>query len=151
MAGTTFVPRMKALSPTLAASWVGIGGARTTDLIQAGVAFGQLDGYFAWFERLPESIQPITSGCVGDNKCTVVPGDRIDMDIRHLGNNNWRITLLNVNKWSWSMDTPYKSSFSSAEWIFEAPSYFGAVYTVPPASRRRSSSTTATWWTASLG
>lgn len=130
VSGTTYVPRIKVLPPTLAASWVGIGGANTSDLIQAGVAFGQLEGYYAWFERLPESIQPIRSGCNGDNNCTVVPGDRIDMDIRHLGGNNWRMTLVNVGKWSWAMDTPYNSTFSSAEWIFEAPSYFG-VYTIP--------------------
>jgi hypothetical protein len=131
VSGTTYVPKLRLLPPTQAASWVGIGGATGTDLIQAGVAFGQLDGYYIWFERLPESIQGVYSGCVGDNNCTVVPGDRIDMDIRNTGGDNWRISLVNVGKWSWSMNTAYKSTFSSAEWIFEAPSYFG-VYTVPP-------------------
>ncbi len=133
VSGTTYAPKMKLLPPTQAASWVGVGGANSNDLIQAGVAFGQLDGYYAWFERLPESIQPITSGCVGDNACTVVAGDRIDMRIRHLGGDQWNMALVNVGKWSWSMDTAYKSSFSSAEWIYEAPSYFGLVYT-PPAN-----------------
>ncbi len=130
VSGTTFVPKMKVLPPTLSASWVGIGGANTSDLIQAGVAFGQLEGYYIWFERLPESIQPVRSGCVGDNTCKVVPGDRIDMRIVNTGGDNWNITLVNVGKWSWSFNTPYKSTFSSAEWIFEAPSYFG-VYTIP--------------------
>lgn len=130
VSGTTYAPKLKLLPPTLSASWVGIGGATGSDLIQAGVAFGQIDGYYAWFERLPEPIRPITSGCVGDNTCKVVQGDRIDMHIRHLGGDNWRMSLINVGKWSWSMDTPYKSSFSSAEWIYEAPSYFG-VYTIP--------------------
>lgn len=129
--GSTFVPKIKVIPPTQAASWVGIGGATGTDLIQAGVAFGYVDGYYAWFERLPESIQPIRSGCVGDNTCKVVPGDRIDMRIVNVGGDNWLMQLTNVGKWSWSMNTPYKSTFSSAEWIFEAPSYFGA-YTVPP-------------------
>lgn len=131
VSGFTFAEKYRVAPPTLAASWVGIGGANTQDLIQAGVAFGQLEGYYAWFERLPEPMQPIRSGCAGDPRCTVVQGDRIDMNIRFLGGNTWRMTLVNVGKWSWSMDTPYDSSFSSAEWIYEAPSYFGAVYTIP--------------------
>ncbi|MDP1795560.1 MAG: G1 family glutamic endopeptidase [Acidimicrobiales bacterium] len=137
VSGTTYAPKLKLLPPTQAAAWVGIGGATTSDLIQAGVAFGRVDGYYAWFERLPEPIRPITSGCVGDNTCRVAQGDRIDVHIKHLGNDTWRIYVTNVNKWSWSMDTPYNSSFSSAEWILEAPIYslnaapFVPIFTTP--------------------
>lgn len=136
VSGSTFAPKLKLLPPTQAASWVGIGGAMGSDLIQAGVAFGQVDGYYAWFERLPEPIQRISSGCVGDATCKVSQGDRIDMNIRHLGGNLWRMSLANAGKWTWSMDTAYDSSFSSAEWIYEAPSYsfLGlpvGVYTTP--------------------
>lgn len=136
VSGTTYVPVYRNLPPTLAVSWVGIGGATGTDLIQAGLAMGKLEGYYIWFERLPEPIQPVRSGCIGDNTCKVVPGDRIDMDIRNTGGDQWKITLVNVGKWWWTFDTAYKSSFSSAEWIYEAPSYGLAgvpvgVYTIP--------------------
>jgi hypothetical protein len=106
---------------------VGVGGARTPDLIQAGIAFGP-GGNYAWYELLPENVR-IIQNCIGDSTCSVRAGDRVDVDIRYLGGTNWQIYLTNLGKWAWYKVVSYNSTFSSADWIYEAPSstYFGLV------------------------
>lgn len=119
---TLITPKPKLLPPLLSASWVGIGGAATNDLIQAGVAFQSTpEEYYAWYEVLPAAITPIRSGCIGDATCKVVPNDKVTVDIRSTGGTNWKITMVNVGKWTWSLNLSYPSTFSSAEWIYEAP------------------------------
>jgi len=134
--GTFTVPSVSVLPPGFSASWAGIGGYTTSDLIQAGVSEnssigGELLGgqYNAWYEILPASETPI-SGCTGDSSCTVSAGDKVSVDISNSGGDNWNISLTDAGKWSWSTSVTYASSESSAEWIQEAPSLEG-VQTIP--------------------
>ena len=136
VSSTFTVPSAGALPPGFSASWAGIGGYTTTDLIQAGVSEnsavgGQLLGgqYNAWYEILPASETPI-SGCSGDASCTVNPGDKVSVNISNTGGNNWNISLTDAGNWTWSTSLTYASSESSAEWIQEAPSLEG-VQTLP--------------------
>ncbi|MFL5824255.1 MAG: hypothetical protein ACJ764_12540 [Solirubrobacteraceae bacterium] len=113
--------------PGFAATWAGIGGYNTSDLIQAGVEEDSLPGnpllgnqYQAWYELLPASETPI-SNCTGDSNCTVTPGDRVTVDISNVSGNTWSISLTDAGRWSWSKNVTYSSTESSAEWILEAP------------------------------
>jgi hypothetical protein len=136
VSSTFTVPTAGLLPPGFSATWAGIGGYTTSDLIQAGVSEnsaigGELLGgqYSAWYEILPASETPI-SGCTGDASCTVSPGDTISVNISNAGGDNWDISLNDAGKWSWSTSLTYASSESSAEWIQEAPSLEG-VQTIP--------------------
>jgi hypothetical protein len=130
--GTFTVPTAGEVPPGFSASWAGIGGYTTSDLIQAGVSensalTGEVLGgqYNAWYEILPASETAI-SGCTGNAACTVNPGDKITVDISNAGGDNWNISLTDAGNWSWSTSVTYASSESSAEWIQEAPSLDGA-------------------------
>jgi Peptidase A4 family len=137
VSGTFTVPSAGLLPPGFSASWAGIGGYSTSDLIQAGVSEnsalgGELLGggqYSAWYEILPASETPI-SGCSGNSSCTVNPGDKVTVDISNAGGDTWDISLTDAGNWSWSTSVSYASSGSSAEWIQEAPSLDG-VQTIP--------------------
>ncbi|HUR78661.1 MAG TPA: G1 family glutamic endopeptidase [Acidimicrobiales bacterium] len=125
--GSWLVPQINGAPPGFSSSWIGIGGYETSDLIQVGTASsGYLERNYAWYEMLPEYAIPITSGCAGDNSCAVAQGDRMAASIDNVGGDTWVIMLANlgkgaVAKWHWAMTATYKSSRSSAEWIFEAP------------------------------
>jgi hypothetical protein len=120
-----------------AATWSGIGGYKTHDLIQAGTAedpnSGGLFGkpYFAWYELLPRRERNLQN-CSGDRHCMVKPGDRISVTIRKLGSNSWLISMTNSGHWHWSKEVTYSSSRSSAEWILEAPSLGDAQQILAP-------------------
>lgn len=135
---TFTVPSAAEVPPGFSATWAGIGGYSTSDLIQAGVSeedpvtstLGLLGSqYYAWYEILPASETQIT-GCSGDANCTVTPGDTVTVDITNQGGNNWLVSLVDSGHWSWSQVINYESSESSAEWIQEAPSLGGA-QTIP--------------------
>jgi hypothetical protein len=135
VSSTFTVPTAGEVPPGFSASWAGIGGYTTSDLIQAGVSEnsavgGELLGggqYNAWYEILPASETPITSGCSGNvPSCTVNPGDKISVNISNAGGNTWDISLSDAGNWSWSTSLTYASTESSAEWIQEAPSLDGA-------------------------
>lgn len=111
-----------------AATWAGIGGYSSSDLIQAGVSentpvTGAVSGgqYYAWYELLPASETPVTSGCSGDPSCSVTPGDNVTVNIAKVSGDTWSVKLTDAGKWTWSKDVTYSSSGSSAEWILEAP------------------------------
>ncbi len=113
--------------PGFAATWTGIGGYNTSDLIQAGTGEDSAPSnpilgpqYYAWYELLPNSETPI-SGCTGDTSCTVTPGDDMSVQINNVSGNTWSIAITDSGKWSWSKNVTYSSSESSAEWILEAP------------------------------
>ncbi|MBV8219567.1 MAG: hypothetical protein JO325_13960 [Solirubrobacterales bacterium] len=113
--------------PGFAATWAGIGGYNTSDLIQAGVEEQSFPSnpllgnqYQAWYELLPASETPI-SNCSGNSSCMVTPGDNVTVDISNVSGNTWSISLTDAGKWSWSKQVTYSSSESSAEWILEAP------------------------------
>ena len=101
------------------ATWVGIGGANTTDLIQAGTeATVSGDGtvsYDAWTETLPQSTRSIALSVSG--------GDTVSVAITEQSAGMWLVELKNVTTGrSFSTTIRYASSRSSAEWIEEAPS-----------------------------
>lgn len=119
------VPAAKYTPAGFSASWAGIGGYNTKDLIQAGTtsdSFGLpgLPRYYAWFEILPDS-ERLLINCTGDRNCTVRPGDRMGVDIHSVGTNLWSVTVIDDTHWTWQMNVHYVSSRSSAEWILEAP------------------------------
>ena len=121
------VPSASLLPPGFAATWAGIGGYNTSDLIQAGVGENSAPSnpllgpqYYAWYELLPASETAIT-GCTGDPTCAVTPGDKVSVDISQASANQWDISMADGSKWTWSKQVTYASSGSSAEWILEAP------------------------------
>lgn len=101
------------------ATWVGIGGVRTRDLIQAGTqALVDETGatqYSAWYEVLPAVAQPVD--------LDVGPGDSVSVAVTYVGHDLWHISFVNnTSSERLSLTVPYQSSFSSAEWVQEAPS-----------------------------
>lgn len=100
------------------ATWVGIGGVATKDLIQGGTqAFIDQSGvkYEAFYELLPNySVQvPLT----------VNGGDSISVNLNHESGNLWRISFRNnTTGQTYSTTADYASSMSSADWIEEMPS-----------------------------
>jgi hypothetical protein len=121
------VPQAGAVPPGFAATWTGIGGYNTSDLIQAGTAEQSAPSnpilgpqYYAWYELLPASETQI-SGCNGDPNCTVTPGDNVTVNISQVSGNTWSISMTNAGHWTWSKNVTYSSSESSGEWILEAP------------------------------
>jgi len=125
---TFTVPSVTALPPGFAANWAGIGGYDTGDLIQAGTSEDAIQGYYAWYEILPDS-ETLIDHCTGDAACTVKPGDSVTVDIHNIGTNLWSVSLTDGSRWSWQKNISYASTESSAEWIFEAPTV--AVQTIP--------------------
>lgn len=138
VSSTFTVPSAGLVPPGFAATWAGIGGYNTSDLIQAGTAeqsppSNPLLGpqYYAWYELLPNSETQLT-GCSGDANCTVTPGDHINVSISLSGTNTWLISLSDSGHWSWSKTVNYASSESSAEWILEAPTLLVAQTALAP-------------------
>ena len=124
---TFTVPAAGTLPPGFSATWAGIGGYSSQDLIQAGVGEQSVPSnpilgpqYYAWYEILPAAETPI-SGCSGDPNCTVSPGDQISVDIHNVSGNNWYVGLTDAGHWTYSTNLTYASSESSAELIQEAP------------------------------
>jgi hypothetical protein len=142
VSSTFTVPAAGLLPPGFAATWTGIGGFGTNDLIQAGTAEQSLptlpllssllgDQYYAWYELLPGAEIQLT-GCSGDANCTVTPGDQISVNISQIGPTQWSISMTNAGHWSWSQDVTYSSSGASAEWILEAPTLLVAQTLLAP-------------------
>lgn len=137
VSSTFTVPSAGAVPPGFSATWAGIGGYTTSDLIQAGVseegsAVATVLGpqYYAWYEILPASETQI-SGCSGDANCTVSPGDTVTVNISLASANEWNVSIADSGHWTWSQEIAYTSSESSAEWIQEAPTL--VVQTIPAA------------------
>jgi hypothetical protein len=101
------------------AAWVGIGGVRSRDLIQAGtqqtVSGTGRTQYEAWIEMLPRASRPVP--------LQVHAGDSITVNIAEQSPNEWLIHFSN-NTTGQTYDTTqqYQSTHSSAEWVEEAPS-----------------------------
>jgi len=127
VSSTFVVPSAGLVPPGFAATWTGIGGYNTSDLIQAGASEDSTPSndalgpqYYAWYELLPASETQIT-GCTGDPNCTVTPGDVMSVTISLVSGDTWSISITDAGHWSWSQDVTYSSSESSGEWILEAP------------------------------
>src|SRR5436305_1956825 len=95
------VPTVSSVPAGFSSTWAGIGGYNTSDLIQAGTESDTAQTPYAWYEILPASETPITSGCSGDNTCTVKAGDAMSVTIRNTGGNGWTISMTNP-RWTWS-------------------------------------------------
>jgi hypothetical protein len=138
---TFIVPSAGLLPPGFAATWVGIGGFATTDLIQAGVAEQSLPSlpllgaqYYPWYEMLPNAEVQL-SACTGDPNCTIAPGDSMAIIIQQAATNLWTVAFANSTEhWTWNQSFQYQSSKSSAEWITEAPSVESLQMLVAPLS-----------------
>jgi hypothetical protein len=145
--GSFTVPSAGLLPPGFAATWAGIGGYKTKDLIQAGAAeqsfpSNPLAGpqYYAWYELLPHFATQIR-GCSGERSCAVKPGDRITVKIGQISSTKWKISMKNSGHWSWSKTVSYRSSRSSAEWILEAPTVIAQTFLAPVGTVHFGSST----------
>jgi hypothetical protein len=102
----------------LDAAWVGIGGVRSEDLIQAGTeetASGSgATRYQAWVEALPQASHPVP--------LSIHPGDSVSVSITQQGDMSWLIVFANnTSGGRYQVIGQYASSLSSAEWIEEAP------------------------------
>jgi hypothetical protein len=121
VSGTWVVPQVPSSSTfTGDATWIGIGGVSTNDLIQTGTQALTNTGssavtYQAWYETLPGYSQPISM--------TVNPGDSITASITEQAQNQWSINLHNnTNGQTFQTVLAYNSTMNSAEWIEEMPS-----------------------------
>ncbi len=137
VSSTFTVPSAGLVPPGFAATWTGIGGYNTSDLIQAGTAEQSAPNnplvgpqYYAWYEILPASETQLT-GCTGDPNCTVTPGDNITVKISQVSGNAWSVSMTDAGHWSWSQDIDYSSSKSSGEWILEAPTLVAQTLLAP--------------------
>ncbi len=120
VSGTWTVPQFAASSAAgLDATWLGIGGIKGHDLIQAGTQ-EQTSGasqtkYSAWVEALPQTSRPVP--------LVIRAGDSISVSLTEPSAGNWQVALINNTTGQNYQDTAqYTSSNSSAEWIEEAPS-----------------------------
>ena len=116
--GTWTVPTVATTTSGADATWVGIGGINSSDLIQAGteatVSGGEV-AYNAWIEMLPASSRPVS--------VSVNPGDSVTVSITQQGSLDWLIEIKNnTTGGRYATTVQYRSSRASAEWVQEAPS-----------------------------
>jgi hypothetical protein len=118
--GTWTIPQATGSGHTsMDAAWVGIGGIKSSDLIQSGTQnivdpSGQVSTT-AFYELLPASSQTLP--------VTVKAGDSVTVSITQQSTNQWLINFNNNSTGQNYQNTvAYTSSYSSAEWIEEAPS-----------------------------
>ena len=116
--GTWTVPTVATTTSGADATWVGIGGITSNDLIQAGTQASVSNGevaYDAWIEMLPASSKPVS--------LSVNPGDSITVSITQKSALDWTISMKNnTTGGAYNTTVQYRSSNSSAEWVQEAPS-----------------------------
>ena len=121
VSGTWTVPQPSASGvPGVGATWVGIGGVNSHDLIQAGtqdVASGTNQSeYQTWIETLPQASRQVP--------LPVAPGDSVTVSITESapGSGAWQIAFNNnTTGKSYQTTANYTSTESSAEWVEEAP------------------------------
>lgn len=101
------------------AIWVGIGGVRGSDLVQAGTqetvsSLGSTK-YEAWIEMLPQPPQTVP--------LAITSGDSVTVSLVQQQPEEWLVVIANnTSGKSYQTDFHYRSSLSSAEWVVEAPS-----------------------------
>ncbi len=130
--GQWTVPTVSSSSPRPAYSsaWIGVGGFNTQDLIQTGTA-QEIDSsgnmrYYAWYEILPASLVSVFN---------VNPGDIMNATIQYQGSGQWHVVIHDLTTPNgWDQTISYASSFSSAEWIFEATTINNRLATLPQTS-----------------
>jgi hypothetical protein len=101
------------------ATWIGIGGVKSDDLIQIGTQNVIEDDQLqtaSFYEELPDSSETIST-------INVSPGDSIAASIKQSSQGIWNVYIIDYsNGESFSNTVSYDSSETSAEWIEEAPS-----------------------------
>lgn len=103
------------------ATWIGIGGVSSNDLIQVGTedtvsASGTVSAG-AFYEMLPAASQIIPG-------ITVSQGDSMSASVSEISTGQWTITITDTtDSESFTTNVSYTSTNSSAEWIEEDPSY----------------------------
>ena len=115
---TWTVPNVSPNTSGADATWVGIGGLSSRDLIQAGTQ-AMVDGsgvsYTSWIEMLPESSREVP--------LSISAGDSVTVSITQQSGNDWLISMKNnTTGGTYNTTVQYSSSNSSAEWVQEAPS-----------------------------
>ncbi len=133
VSGSWTVPSVSGVSGTTSAdaAWVGIGGAATNDLIQAGT-FDTVDSsgrvtVQAFYELLPAAAR-------FDTGLHVSVGDRLVASITETAPNQWHLAIADTSTGkSFAVNTAYTSSYSSAEWVEEDPSQlaYGSISLMP--------------------
>jgi hypothetical protein len=120
VSGSWIVPEVNQNNSSVAAeaTWVGIGGVTSSDLIQSGTQTLQDEqGNVydeAFVEILPEASKAIP--------VTVKPGDSVSVSILETQPNLWKIDFTNnTNNQHYQTTMAYTSSLSSADWIEETP------------------------------
>lgn len=118
VAGTWTIPTVATTTNGADATWVGIGGLQSRDLIQAGtqamVSAGGVT-YEAWIEMLPAASRAVP--------LSVTAGDSVTVTITQNGATDWSIAMKNNTTGErYATTVTYSSSNSSAEWVQEAPS-----------------------------
>ncbi len=123
--GTWVVPvAVVSANGTADATWVGIGGTKTADLIQAGtqaiIEHGSVS-YYAWVETLPGSAQIVP--------LTVHGADSITTKVEWQQGNDWLISITNnTTGQNFQTTVNYNSSLTSAEWVEEMVSNINGTF-----------------------
>jgi hypothetical protein len=119
VSGTWTVPEPATGASGAGATWVGIGGVRGRDLIQAGTqetvsASGRVQ-YRAWIETLPQASRTVS--------LAVHPGDSVTVSLAEQSGGDWQVRLRNnTTGQTYEETVTYDSARASAEWVHEAPS-----------------------------
>ncbi len=117
--GTWTVPNVSATTAGADATWVGIGGLDTEDLVQAGTMANVTGNggvtYEAWIEMLPDSSRTVP--------LSVSAGDAVTVTLTERSADRWLIAMKNnTTGGTYSITVSYASTRTSAEWVQEAPS-----------------------------
>jgi hypothetical protein len=123
ISGTWIVPTItRSSNSTYCSIWVGIDGFSDGTVEQLGTEHDWSGGSqqnYAWFEMYPNYPYEIVGFPVN-------PGDSITASVQYMGNNEYKLSLIN-NTHRVSVTIPYSYTRSSAglrtsaEWIVEAP------------------------------
>jgi len=125
VSGSWMVPSVQSSAVNSAdATWVGIGGVVSTDLIQAGTeavpdSHGNLV-YQAWLETLPQDSRVVP--------LSISAGDTVSVSITEASAGLWQVSFEDsTTGQTYDTSVRYNSSLSSAEWIEEMPVEVGGV------------------------
>ncbi len=117
--GGTWVVSALAATTTLMTdvTWVGIGGSKSKDLIQAGTHSAVQNGrtqYWAWYELLPEYQKVIPLAVAG--------GDLVSVSLTEVADDLWYLSFVNETAGThYGEALQYRSRNNTAEWIEEMP------------------------------
>ena len=116
------VPKLSATTTLMTdVAWVGIGGSKSKDLIQAGTHSAvqhERTQYWAWYELLPAYQVVIPLAITG--------GDEVEVSLTEVGDNLWYLSFINETTGAqYGQALEYRSRNNTAEWIEEMPVVYG--------------------------